>query len=102
MFAMFQANLISFITIFSIDYESTFLNITPYILLLSTFILSICGFNLIGKILIEPTETMKNQVSLSNHQIITLTILSLALIIIGFFPQNTIELFGEIYQVSNF
>lgn len=102
LFAMFQANLISFITIFSIDYESSLMNITPYILLLSTFILSICGFNLISKILIEPTEIMKNQISLSNHQIITLTIILLALIIIGFFPQNTVELFGEIYHINNF
>ena len=86
--ALFSATLINFIIIFSIDYDGTVLNFAPYICVITCFIITLSALNMFYRILIEPQKSYKNETELSNHQIITLIVLSAAIILAGIFPQS--------------
>ena len=84
---LFTSCLINLVMIFSIDYDEILTEITPYILTIGSFLISVCALNIFYKILIEPQNTPKNETKLANHQIITLSLIITVIIIIGIYPQ---------------
>ena len=85
--ALFTSNLFNFIMIFSVGYDEIIMQIIPYILVFGSFAISVCALNIFNKVLIEPQNTLKNEIKLANHQTITALILTIAIIILGIYPQ---------------
>ena len=86
-FGLFSSTLITLISIFSIEYDGIILNIIPYILVFGGFLITISTLNIFYKILIEPQQINKDSL-LCNHQILCLSMLLVAIIITGIYPQN--------------
>ena len=99
---LFTSGTICFLVIFSTSYENIILNIAPYILIFGVLILSLNSFNIIYKILIEPTEKSKSLITFSRHQIMPILILVFLLILLGLFPQYIFEQFVETFSVGGF
>lgn len=100
--AFFSAELISFMMIFSTDYEGSVLNFAPFVLILGAFILSLSAYGVIYRILIEPVEKICRQTSLSNHQVLVFIVLTFALVILSFTPDYIFKQIGTIVNIGNF
>ena len=90
---MFTSGLVSLAAIFSVEYEKNIFNITSCILVLGVLITCVSVFGALYKILIMSSLKPAKEFILAKHQIITFTILLIALIIIGLYPQH---LFSEL------
>lgn len=90
---MFNCELLSFMMMFSIDFNDSILNIAPYILIFGTSILSLATFNVLHKIIVEPIKKSHITIELRTHQIAICTILSVTLVILTFCIQNFFRLF---------
>lgn len=87
LFALFSVQLISFMSIFSIEYDAIILNITPYILIASAFVVCACVFRIIYKILIEPVESPNFEIQLCSHQVFVFIILTFLLFLLSLCPR---------------
>lgn len=101
-FSFFSFELICFMIIFSIEYEGIILNIAPYCLAFGAFIISASSFKMLYKILIEPIQKMDSKFSFCNHQILVCTILLLAVIILGIYPEYIFKQMSIPFQIGQF
>lgn len=100
--SIFGFELICFMLIFSTDYESLILNFIPYCLILGALILSLTSFGILYKILIEPVEKIKTQITYSNHQIIVCTILIFIIFVLGVYPEYIFKQINTLVQLGKF
>jgi len=98
--SMFGAFLISFVLIFSTTYTSPLLNIMPYCLFLGNFILSLNLLNIIYKILIEPQEYSKEELTLSNHQLLPMVVLVFVLVLMVFSSQLIFNTLSNVIDIG--
>ncbi len=99
--AMFSSFITIFLVVFSYDYDTVLLNISPYCLLLAAFGLVYCFFNVIGKIFVEPQEIFKKPLY-SNHQMFVFLMLIFVILTLGLLFPQFINYFVGILDVGNF
>lgn len=99
------ANFFYFLALFmmvnSIEYDYALLKITPYMILLCTFLVGVCIYNIISKILIEPVELAKDDSGiLFNQKVVLLVLIVFMFIMLISINNFTLNIdFG--YNVGN-
>jgi len=91
--ALFSAKSISFLVIFSTEYEGIILNIIPYCLIIGEALISLSIFTILHKIIIEPIQKAQNSTLFCNHQAMVCWILFLTLVLFSFLAQNIFKIF---------
>ncbi|MBQ4647142.1 MAG: hypothetical protein IJB79_07315 [Candidatus Gastranaerophilales bacterium] len=101
-FSFFSAELMSFMMIFSVDYDGMILNIAPYCLVLGALFLSLASFGVLYRILIEPIQKADSQNIFCKHQIFVCSILIFLVIILAFSPEYIFEQINMMVEVEQF
>ena len=84
---LFSSGLLNLTAIFSTDYEGIILNVSAYIILFNMFLMALSVLNLFYRTLIEPQIQTGAEVKISKHQLLTLIISALGVVLVGVCPQ---------------
>ena len=85
----------------SIEYDYALLKITPYMILLCTFLVGVCIYNIISKILIEPVELAKDDSGILFNQKVVLLMLIVFMFIMLISINNCTLNIDVGYNVGN-
>lgn len=91
--ALFGAQALSFMMIFSTDYEGIVLNIAPYCLFFGSIIVSLTVFGMIHKIIALPPSKDDIKIVLCNHQMLVCSLLAILSILIAFCARGLFSVF---------
>ena len=91
MFSMFSSRLYILTSLFSADYSNWALSFIQCLSIIAYLVIAVISLRIFHAILIAPVNTQKNNFEISKHQILTLSILSFSILIIGLFSNSAVN-----------